>query len=103
MFKVSSATIILISEDQSESSSFKKREKIKTVQEVPEAVSSVVIKTLKIALLNLFKSERSRLKSFLLQIEMNICFNKLQFEMNADKVLYTAIYRITLLSDFSQC
>ena len=41
---------------------------MKTVQKVSEVVSSVIIKTLKIALLNLFKSERDRLKPFLLQV-----------------------------------
>ena len=56
------------------------------------SADSVIIKTLKIALLNLFKRERSHLKSFLLQVEMNIHFNEFQFKMNADKVLYTAIY-----------
>ena len=65
---------------------------MKTVQEVLEVVSSVIIKILKIALLNLFKRERSKLKSFLLQVEMNICFNKLQFKTDANKVLYTVTY-----------
>ena len=49
---------------------------MKTVREVLETVDSVIIKTLKIALPDLFKGERSRLKPFLLQVEMNICFNK---------------------------
>ena len=62
------------------------------MREILKTVSSVIIKTLKIALSNLFKSERSRLKSFLLQVKMNICFNELQFKIDADKVLYTAIY-----------
>ena len=62
------------------------------MKKVLETIRSVIIKTLKIALINLFKSERSRLKSFLLQIKMNICFNKSQFKTDADKVLYTATY-----------
>ena len=65
---------------------------MKTVRKVLETVDSVVIKTLKIALLNLFKRERSHLKPFLLQVEMNIHFNKPQFKMNINKVLYTATY-----------
>ena len=55
-------------------------------------MSSVIIKILKIALPDLFKSERSRLKPFLLQIKMNIHFNKLQFKTDTDKMLYTATY-----------
>ena len=78
--------------DQSKSSSSKQRERMKTVREVLRAVSSVVIKTLKIALSNLFKKERSCLKPFLLQVEMNNQFNKPQFKTEADKILYTAIY-----------
>ena len=65
---------------------------MKVIHEVSEAVSPVVIKTLKIALPNLFKSERSRLKSFLLQVEMNIYFNEPQFKTDADKMLYTTTY-----------
>ena len=57
-----------------------------------EILSSVIIKTLKIALLNVFKGERSKLKPFLLQIKINICFNKLQFKTDADKMLYTVTY-----------
>ena len=49
---------------------------MKTVKKVLETVKPVITKTLKIASLNLFKSERSRLKPFLLQVEMNIHFNK---------------------------
>ena len=81
-----------MSKDQSESSSFKKREKIKTVREVLEVADSVVTKTFKIALSNLFKRERSKLKPFLLQVEMNIQFNESQFKSKADKVLYITIY-----------
>ena len=81
-----------MSKDRLEFSSFKKRERMKTVQEVLEVVSSVIIKIFKIALLNLFKSERSRLKSFLLQVKINICFNELQFKMNTDKILYAVTY-----------
>ena len=65
---------------------------MKTIREISEVIDSVVTKILKIALFNLFKSERGRLKSFLLQIEMNIQFNEPQFKLNADKVLYTIIY-----------
>ena len=65
---------------------------MKTVREISEVTDSVIIKILKIALLNLFKSERSRLKPFLLQVEMNIQFNKLQFKLNINKVLYTVTY-----------
>ena len=57
-----------------------------------EAASSVIIKTLKIVPLNLFKKERSKLKPFLLQIKMNVHFNKLQFKTDTDKVLYAATY-----------
>ena len=81
-----------MSEDQFKSFSFKKQEKIKTVREVLEIINPVITKILKIALLNLFKSERNRLKPFLLQVKMNICFNKLQFKTDANKVLYTTIY-----------
>ena len=65
---------------------------MKTVREVLKTAGSVVIKTLKIALLNLFKREKSHLKPFLLQVEMNIYFNEPQFKIDTDKVLYTAIY-----------
>ena len=65
---------------------------MKSIQEVLKTVRSVIIKILKIALLNLLKGERSRLKSFLLQVKMKICFNKLQFKIDADKVLYTVTY-----------
>ena len=65
---------------------------MKTLQKELKAVSSVIIKTLKIALLNLFKSKRSRLKSFLLQVKMNIHFNKLQVKTDADKMLYIVTY-----------
>ena len=65
---------------------------MKTVREVLETAESVIIKILKIVLVNLFKSERSRLKPFLLQIEMNICFNKSQFKTDADKILYITTY-----------
>ena len=65
---------------------------MKTVREVLETAGSVVTKTLKIALLNLFKSERSRLKPFLLQVEMNIHFDESQFKTDADKMLYITTY-----------
>ena len=78
--------------DWSESSSFKKREKLRTVPEMSEVETPVVTKILKIALSDLFKGERSRFKPFLLQVEMNICFNKLQFKTDTDKVLYTVTY-----------
>ena len=57
-----------------------------------EVTASVITKTLKIASLNLFKGKRSKLKPFLLQVKMNICFNKLQFKIDTDKVLYAATY-----------
>ena len=62
------------------------------MKEILKTAGSVITKILKITSLNLFKSKRSRLKSFLLQIKMNICFNKLQFKTDADKVFYTATY-----------
>ena len=52
----------------------------------------VIIKTLKIAPSNIFKSKRGKLKLFLLQIKINVHFNKLQFKSNTDKILYTATY-----------
>ena len=52
----------------------------------------MIIKILKIVLLNLFKGERSRLKPFLLQIKMNIYFNELQFKTDINKVLYAVTY-----------
>ena len=90
MFKASLSTVQTMFKDQSESSSSKTRKELRTV--IEETSAPVVIKTLKIVLLNLFRGERSKLKMFLLQIEMNICFNKLQFKLEADKVLYTATY-----------
>ena len=57
-----------------------------------KAITSVIIKIFKIALLNIFKSEISKLKLFLLQVEMNVHFNKSQFKSDTDKVLYTATY-----------
>ena len=57
-----------------------------------KTVDSVVTKIFKIALSDVFKEKRSKLKSFLLQIKMNIYFNELQFKINTDKVLYTVIY-----------
>ncbi len=68
----------------------KQREVLKTV--IEKLSTSVVVKTLKIALSDLFRGERSKLKTFLLQIKMNICFNESQFKLNTDKVMYTAIY-----------
>ena len=65
---------------------------MKTVREILETTESVITKTLKIVLSNLFKSERSRLKPFLLQVKINIYFNEFQFKINADKMLYTATY-----------
>ena len=76
--------------EQFKSFSFKQREELKTV--IKKVIASVVIKTLKIMLLDLFRGERSNLKPFLLQIKMNIHFNELQFKMNADKVLYITTY-----------
>ena len=52
----------------------------------------IVIKTLKIVHLNVFKRERKRLKAFLLQININIRFNKTQFKLEINKILYTATY-----------
>ena len=52
----------------------------------------MIMKTFKIAPLNLFKGERSKLKTFLLQVKMNIHFNEPQFKSEADKMLYTATY-----------
>ena len=76
--------------DQSESSFLRQREALKTV--IEKSSANVITKTLKIASSDLFKGERSKLKTFLLQIEMNICFNKSQFKSDTDKVLYTATY-----------
>ena len=90
MFKASLSTIYTMFKNQSESSFLRQREELKTV--VKKAASSVVIKTLKIVLSDLFRGERSKLKTFLLQIKMNIHFNKLQFKLNTDKMLYTATY-----------
>ena len=52
----------------------------------------MIIKTLKIVFLDLFRDERSKLKPFLLQVEINIHFNKPQFKTNADKMLYITVY-----------
>ena len=90
MFKASLMTSYVMFKNQSESSFSKQQEGLKTI--IDKAVTLVITKTLKIALSDLFKRERSKLKTFLLQVEMNICFNKSQFKLNADKVLYTATY-----------
>ena len=52
----------------------------------------IIIKILKIASLDVFKSERDKLKPFLLQIEINVQFNKSQFKSDTNKMLYTVIY-----------
>ena len=57
-----------------------------------KAALSVITKTLKIVLPDLFREEKSKLKTFLLQIEMNIYFNELQFKLNINKILYTVTY-----------
>ena len=90
MFKALSITIYTMFKDQSESFFLRQRKGLRTVMK--EAASSVIIKTLKIALSDLFKKERSKLKTFLLQFKMNIHFNELQFKLDADKMLYTAMY-----------
>ena len=78
--------------DRSESFFLKAKKLLIILIEKVKVQSSVVTKTLKIALLNMFKDERSKLKSFLLQVKMNICFNKQQFKSNADKMLYIMTY-----------
>ena len=90
MFKVSSLTSYIMFKKQFKSFFFKQREGLQTV--IKRATVSVVMKTLKITSSDLFKRERSKLKTFLLQVEMNIYFNELQFKSKADKVLYTATY-----------
>ena len=78
--------------NKSESSSFKKRKVLQTLSEIKKVAASGITKTLKIALSNVFKDEREKLKPFLLQIEINVHFNKLQFKTEADKVLYATTY-----------
>ena len=52
-------TINLMFKDRSEFSSLKKREELQTVPEMLEVEALIIIKTLKIALSDLFKDERS--------------------------------------------
>ena len=52
----------------------------------------MIIKTFKIAHFNVFKRKREKLKVFLLQININIRFNKAQFKLKVNKILYTVTY-----------
>ena len=70
--------------------SLRQREVLKTV--IEEFSAPVVIKILKIVLSDLFRGERSKVKTFLLQVEMNIHLNESQFKLDTDKVLYTVTY-----------
>ena len=90
MFKASLMIIYTMFKNQSEFSFLKQREELKTV--VKRVTSLMITKTLKIVLSDLFKRERSKLKTFLLQIKMNIHFNELQFKSDINKVLYAVIY-----------